>query len=347
MEFPFGAKDAPDLDTSQNPFEVQSDVMILVLTGPDAGTSIELPPEGAEIGASATATVHLSDEAIVDNHARFLRLANGRFRVENLAGEGGVRVDDEDVDLRELRDGECIRITPDTLMRIRYRDHGEIENLDRFHEALIRDPLTGIANRPYFLRRLDQEFGFARRHGTALSLLMIDIDGLRKVNEEHGESAGDEVVYNMAHALSNVVRVEDLVARYGDDEFVVFSRGYDAPDGERFADRLCSAMRERPVTAGGKEFHLNLSIGVAGFPSCTPLNSMDLVARADAALHAAKTAGGGRVSVWSDPLVDDFEPPVLSEVPEAAEVLDDADFDNGLESAQPVDLDDDPEATLI
>jgi diguanylate cyclase (GGDEF)-like protein len=300
MKFPFGDDLSSELKSAGDPFAGESDVVVLVLTGPDAGTAFPLPPEGLRVGSGPATNVVLHGDGIAGSHARFRRLANGRFRVESLAGEKGVLVDGEPVEARELHDGDCMLLGADTLMRIRYKDHRDAGSLDRFHEALIRDPLTGIANRPYFLRRLEQELSFAKRHGTALSLLLVDIDAFRAVNDEHGQLAGDEVIYSMAHALSNAVRVEDLVARYGGDEFVVFSRGYDAPDGERFGVRLCKAMREQSVSAAGKEFQLTLSIGVAGFPSSRPETSMDLIARTDAALHIAKENGGDQVAVWQD-----------------------------------------------
>jgi diguanylate cyclase (GGDEF)-like protein len=128
--------------------------------------------------------------------------------------------------------------------------------------------------------------------------MMIDVDHFKRVNDDHGHGVGDEVLRSVGRALHDAIRTEDLVARYGGDEFIVLSRGADSAQAEQFGERLRKAIKERTIRVEREQFHLTLSIGVASYAANDPPTIMELIARADSALYVSKRQGRDRVSVW-------------------------------------------------
>jgi len=186
------------------------------------------------------------------------------------------------------------------------------------------DGLTGLANHRVFYERLGQELARAQRYGAPVSLLMIDIDDFKDLNDTRGHPAGDEALRRLGRLLSAHLRRDiDLPARYGGEEFAVVlpntmvgpadHEGNDEgarPDGggpspghaegaEVLAERLrrVIAATDFTVTEGDPPVRMAVSIGVASYPAMAA-NMDDLVARADAALYAAKRAGKDRVEVY-------------------------------------------------
>ncbi len=151
------------------------------------------------------------------------------------------------------------------------------------------DSLTGLANRRQFDERLAHALGRSRRQGLAVALMYMDIDHFKQVNDSHGHAAGDEVLRVFGQRLSACVRSGDLVARLGGDEFVVLIEDLSAPEtAEAIAGKLIEAMRES-IAVEGTTLHVTTSIGIAY--SVHPAVAKTLVAAADAALYAAKSAG--------------------------------------------------------
>jgi diguanylate cyclase (GGDEF)-like protein len=160
-----------------------------------------------------------------------------------------------------------------------------------------RDPLTACLNRRAFFERYDVFFEEAKESGDALSCIMIDIDHFKAVNDNHGHSVGDDVICFMADVLKNECRDDDLVCRYGGEEFCVILPGLAMEDAAATAGRLCRTIRE----TSGIQFKGKLKITVsAGVATQTPehLISMDLINQADTALYAAKEGGRNRYVCW-------------------------------------------------
>jgi two-component system cell cycle response regulator len=160
-------------------------------------------------------------------------------------------------------------------------------------EVLSRnDRLTGLPNRPAFEEALARETALAQRHGYALSVVLLDIDHLRNVNNTHGRQAGDEVVRSFARTLTGNLRASDGLYRYGDDEFVAILPHADFVGAKQAADRLVDAVA-RVVTIGAIQASIKTSAGVA----CLSVRDTDrttLLSRAFAALHIAKSQGSRR-----------------------------------------------------
>jgi diguanylate cyclase (GGDEF)-like protein len=155
------------------------------------------------------------------------------------------------------------------------------------------DALTGLWNRRYFDERLEAEVSMARRAPRPLAVLMIDIDKFKLINDTYGHATGDEVLRRVACLLGESVRTEDIVCRYGGEEFAVIAPN--TCDGAAaLAERLRHAVETMKITFLGKPLHVTASIGVASHDQAPETS---LVAQADAALYRAKQAGRNRVEV--------------------------------------------------
>lgn len=160
------------------------------------------------------------------------------------------------------------------------------------------DPLTRTLNRRALSERLGAEMERVRRYNTTMSLLLIDLDHFKQINDTHGHLAGDDVLTEVAALLQRVVRAVDVVARYGGEEFVVMLPETGAPGAEAFAERLRELFESHPFAASrGQPIRLTTSIGVSSFPGFGVESVEDLLANADQALYRAKTEGRNRVRV--------------------------------------------------
>ena len=171
-----------------------------------------------------------------------------------------------------------------------------LHNALRYHEALraaARDPLTGLGNRSGLEAALARETGLVRRHGGALSVLMVDLDRFKRINDRFGHLAGDRVLRAVARCIAGCARRSDLVFRYGGEEFcVVLSRT--GPEGAwRLARRVREAVGALRLPTGSGTLRVSVSLGVASrSPGEGPA---DVIEKADVALYRAKRAGGDTV----------------------------------------------------
>lgn len=161
---------------------------------------------------------------------------------------------------------------------------------DRLVALSTTDPLTGLLNRRALLERLDEELGRASRYAQPLSLLLIDVDQLKLLNDRDGHRAGDEALVSVARALAEGSRAADVAARWGGDEFVVLAPNTGADAAVHLAERV------RTLLAGAGRAVVTISAGVATSSPASPLAAAALVQGADAALFEAKRAGRNRVA---------------------------------------------------
>jgi diguanylate cyclase (GGDEF)-like protein len=156
-----------------------------------------------------------------------------------------------------------------------------------------RDGLTGVYNRRAFEEAVEREYDAARRNQWPLSVVFVDLDHFKGINDTHGHQGGDAMLKAVAGLLTGTLRETDIVARYGGDEFVLLLPGVDASQVDAVAGRLVAQARETRVENGGdKAFSITLSLGVATFDGRTGFAScQDLLAAADAALYHSKRNG--------------------------------------------------------
>ena len=166
----------------------------------------------------------------------------------------------------------------------------QVEQLiQQLSELATTDALTGLNNRRVFDHRLQLELAIVERRNTPLSLLILDVDHFKRINDSFGHEAGDKVLVAIAQELSGCARVIDIVARIGGEEFAVILPNTCADGALEVAERMRTAVAQ----ASGLEHPATISIGAATLQPDEDATS--LCARADAALYAAKAAGRNRV----------------------------------------------------
>jgi diguanylate cyclase (GGDEF)-like protein len=165
----------------------------------------------------------------------------------------------------------------------------------RVAESAVRDPLTGLLNRRFFDEAVETAYANARRAGTELSLIVLDLDRFSAVNNEYGHSVGDAVLRRVARAIKSAVREGDVVARYGGEEFVIIAPATNGEGGVEAAERIRAAVAETSSElVDGRHVPLTISAGVASLVDET--DGRGLFRAADSALLAAKRAGRNRVT---------------------------------------------------
>jgi diguanylate cyclase (GGDEF)-like protein len=153
------------------------------------------------------------------------------------------------------------------------------------------DALTGLFNHRYFQERLDRETKLADRNNDTVSLILLDLDHLKRINDTHGHRAGDAALCHAAQVMQSTVRDVDVCARYGGEEFVIILPQCGREDAINVAERLREAIASKPVHKIGQ---VTASIGVATYPSATRTKE-ELIEMADRAMYLAKAAGRNRV----------------------------------------------------
>jgi two-component system cell cycle response regulator len=168
----------------------------------------------------------------------------------------------------------------------------------RLEQLAQTDPLTRTLNRRALDERLGAEMERVRRYNTALSLLLIDVDHFKNINDTHGHLAGDDVLVELAAMLQRVVRAVDMVSRYGGEEFVIVLPETGSSGAEAFAERLRELIEAHSFTpTRGGPIRITTSIGVSSFPGFGVESVEDVLAAADQALYRAKADGRNRVRI--------------------------------------------------
>jgi diguanylate cyclase (GGDEF)-like protein len=167
--------------------------------------------------------------------------------------------------------------------------------LERLRQAADVDQLTGVNNHRYLQERLKQEAARSTRSRSPFSLLMVDLDGFKGINDRHGHADGDRVLRAVAASLKLAVRTTDVVARYGGDEFVVFMPDTTEAQARTVAKRVVASVRDHQhELSDGTKARISASAGLAVYPS-DGRSPTALLKAADAAMYAVKRAGGSNV----------------------------------------------------
>jgi diguanylate cyclase (GGDEF)-like protein len=178
-----------------------------------------------------------------------------------------------------------------------------ITNAQRFARARRQariDSLTGLHNMRGIRETLQRELHRAQRLQNVVCILLLDLDGLKRINDVHGHAVGDRVLTQAAERITSALRQMDCAARRGGDEFLAVLPGTTLAGAQRVAQRILETLRHEPVRAGGKVHPLSASIGLA--QNTAGGNVDQLFEAADRAMYAAKRAGGGRIVCHSPEL---------------------------------------------
>jgi diguanylate cyclase (GGDEF)-like protein len=264
---------------------------VVVTRGPCLGQRFDLD-DAAVVGRAADVDIRLDHKSVSRHHCRIWRKRH-EYWIADLGATNRTCVNGQPVDEVVLRDGD--RLTIGELL-LKFLAPGNAENamISVLAERATRDALTGLVNRRELFARFERELALARR-GRALSLVVLDIDHFKRINDSHGHPAGDEVLRQVAHCLARSVRESDVVARVGGEEFAVLAIDATGPAAAAMAESLRKAIESLEIDVEQQRVAISASFGVAAFGTESEIDA--LYRRADQALYEAKAGGRNRVVV--------------------------------------------------
>jgi two-component system cell cycle response regulator len=279
------------------PGPLQKSAFILVLAGTRFGEVYKLHPGRVlRVGRGEEVDIRLDDEGISRVHCS-LEARGQQIVLRDLGSQNGTYVAGERVEERVLGNGDRVQVGVATTFKIAWADEVEVKYQRRLAEIALRDPLTGIYNRRHFGERVAAEVAAARRYRRPVSVVMLDIDGLARVNETYDRGAGDEVLRSVARVLEGLVRGGDVVARLGGDEFGLLLRETDLSGAQALGERLRETIEQLRTQAGRQEIAVTATVGFAvDVPeSREGSEARDLMSGAERALERVKELGTNRV----------------------------------------------------
>ncbi len=279
---------------SATPKSTTSNAVLLTIypTGAGMGRRFELTGTEHLIGRLENLDVSLPVEGISRKHARIFRDAMG-WQVEDLGSTNGTQVNDVTVARAYLKEGDLVRFGG-AICKFLSGDNIEAQYHEEIYRLSIMDGLTAVHNKRYFLDFLERELKVSARHQSALSLIMVDIDHFKKINDTHGHLAGDNALKELCNRLRPRIRATDLLARYGGEEFAVVLPATDLAGAMQFAEILRALVESAPFSGDDLKIPATISLGVATVDVTSPGTPEELIGRADGKLYEAKRSGRNR-----------------------------------------------------
>lgn len=292
---PLGSSERETLTSVADPDSQRgANMLLIVMSGNDTGRIISLGRDRVltVIGREDGSDVQLVDAEISRRHAAVRYDAGSdRYFLCDLKSRNGTAVNGQPLESETvLSVGDKVRLGLSTVLRVSLASEPEAQYAKQMFNVALRDGLTGAYNRRYLDERLVAEVAFAKRHKTPLAVLMMDLDHFKLINDEHGHQAGDGVLKRFYELLAEEVRAEDVVGRYGGEEFVVVCRETAGAGAVALAERLRARVVKTSFEHDSNKIPVTVSIGVAGVSTAVE-SAVDLVKAADAALYRAKNSG--------------------------------------------------------
>jgi two-component system cell cycle response regulator len=282
--------------TSQAPAPTgeSQNAYLVVMAGSNVGEMYKLDKDQLVIGRGDKADLRLLDDGISRDHARVVK-DGAAMVLEDMGSTNGTYCNGARVTRQALSEGDKILLGSTTILKFTYQDQLDEAFQRQMSESALRDGLTRAYNKRYLTERIESELQFALRHDTPVSLIFLDIDHFKRINDVHGHQAGDHVLVQLATLAMSIIGEDEVFARYGGEEFAVISRGMEIGAAQALSERIRVSVEAHPFVFGDTTIPVTISIGVSRAPGPGIATSVDLVARADEALYAAKRAGRNRV----------------------------------------------------
>ena len=259
------------------------------------------------IGREDYCSLKIAEDSVSRSHAEIrLDEESGGHLLIDLCSTNGTFLDGERLGDKHhaLQAGDTIRIGTHVYKYLT-SDHIEAQYHEAAYSMMTTDSLTNVWNKRYFLDMINREFRRSVRTKLPLTLLMLDMDHFKKVNDQHGHLIGDEVLREFALRLSNQLRQEDLLARYGGEEFTITLIGTNREQASVVARRCLKSISTSPFRTTAGEISCTVSIGGATFHGQPPETGTDkLIQAADASLYQAKESGRNRIVIKDMPKGD-------------------------------------------
>jgi two-component system, cell cycle response regulator len=268
---------------------------LIVLRGSAVGQVFKVDRASITIGRADDSEVYLNDDGVSRQHAQLIRYSNEVMVLKDLESTNGTYINGQPIKAKALADGDRIQIGSFTILKFSVQDEVEDHWQQQLYDAAVRDPLTHVYNRRFFSDDLERALRHALRHDLPLSLVLLDIDHFKAINDSHGHNAGDVVLQELANRLNATIRTDDVLCRTGGEEFAVIARGTTAENAMILAERCRTRVAAAPFRVGEIELDVRISLGVAGIDREELREPSALMAAADKLLYLAKEGGRNKV----------------------------------------------------
>jgi len=264
---------------------------LVVLSGHNVGQVYTLEKERTDIGREDGIEIQIMDAGISRRHAAIVRQGE-HYVLEDAGSRNGTYANNHRIEgTHTLNDGDKIQLGAMTVLKFAYADEAEADYAQKMYEAAHRDGLTGAFNRRYFEERLTAEIPYSVRHRRPLALLMLDLDHFKAVNDTHGHPVGDVVLKEFASLVTSITREDDVLVRYGGEEFAVLCRNTDLIKASILGERIRHEVAGFLFAADSVGLRISVSVGIAALPDPEISSPELMVNAADEALYQAKERG--------------------------------------------------------
>ncbi len=289
-------KDRTVIATQKNDPEEQKssyEPFLIQISGRETGRMFNLKGKNFQIGRDRTCAIAVEDQHVSRAHAEIV-WSGQQIILRDLGSTNGVFANGAKVTEHVLMENDKIRIGTRLFFRFCYQDAMDQNFQQTLFKAANMDSLTQLYNKKYFVDALSKEFSYARRAGSPLSLMMMDIDHFKPINDSHGHRAGDAVLKHLGGLLTSGIRHENVACRYGGEEFALILRNATISTAQQVAERLRMKIENEVIIHEALSLKITVSIGVASVGDPTIVTIEDLVEAADQALYDAKAHGRNR-----------------------------------------------------
>jgi len=262
---------------------------LLVIDGSPSNLGMHVPVGTEVICGRDPQGLGLRDTRASRQHCRVWRVSGG-YRVEDMGSTNGTTVNGDVIEgMMPLREGDRIGVGR-TVLKFTLVDSTEAYYLRRMEDLARRDALTGLPAKHHFDALLEDAFQRSVKDGTSLVYWMLDLDGLKAVNDRHGHRMGAATIRRVGSMLDEALDDAGVATRFGGDEFSVFQEGVSLAEAAERAERLRATIAEATFSLDSKDVSVTISIGIAARTDVMVFSS-ELVEAADRALYRSKDAG--------------------------------------------------------
>ena len=267
-----------------------SEPFLVSISGRETGKAIPLRNRNLKIGREPECDLILDNPQISRFHAEIF-WKGPELMIRDLGSTNGVFLNGHKISEEALHNGDKVLIGTQMYFKLVYQDAVDQSYQQNLFKAANTDSLTQLYNKRYFMESLEKEFSFTRRSLLPLSLIMLDIDFFKQINDNHGHVAGAKILKLLGSILASQTRLENIACRFGGEEFAIVLRGATTTQAKQVAERIRATVQNQKVSNKNKDISFTISMGVATFTGTNFNSPEEFLSRADELLYQAKQNG--------------------------------------------------------
>jgi len=272
---------------------------LVVVRGAGTGNKFLLQKDEMIIGRADEVDVRLAKAGVSRRHAAIKRQNEKKFLIADLQSTNGTFVNSERISEIALKDQDLIAIG-DSRLKFIAADSPEQPYYEELYCQAQMDKALQIYNKHYFLSRLDEELRRHQHFGAPLSLIMLDVDHFKRLNDTHGHLAGDAALIHLAEVIKGNIRASDVLCRYGGEEFGIIMPQTNQQHAQLVAEKIRLLVANSPVNHADITISMTISLGISSDSNLAQSYTREaLITQADKALYEAKHQGRNRIVLFS------------------------------------------------